>query len=472
MAISYVLLHSPSLPDIGIGIEGTILLVVCLSCLSIFLRSALSPYHRGWTIVSGGILAIAFFSISVSPQLATAISASLWLTFVVLPLMGFARVNKLAYQQRYRSARRLAERLRWLHPADGWLEQPQILRALELGQLGEVKEAIALLQQFSTEPTPFGRNAAALQYVLEAQWSELRLWVEQHVPQKTLSTETNLLRHYLRSLGETGDLNALLSEGERYWSILERGSNAIAFNWTRMLIFAFCGKRELVVLLFKKSLPFYRANVREFWELTALIAGGLQRGTREQLLALSTPSNTAFDNAIAWRLSHPQALRDRVLTPASRQILSRLERDYQQEHSYARALTLNLTKAYMTYGLIALNLLFFAAEVYLGGSENFDTLYQLGALIPDEIAQGQFWRLINANFLHFGWTHLATNMFGLLLLGPFVELYLGVQRYLIVYFVSGVGSMLGFTWVAFQQGVTEQLLVGASASIMGLIVSY
>jgi rhomboid protease GluP len=429
----------------------------------------MSPYHRGWSVVSGGILAIALFLTSVSPALATWICAGLWAILIVWPLMGFARVNKLASQQRYPEARRLAERLRWLHPADGWLEQPQVLRALELGQRGEMEAARSLLQQYVNELTPFGRNAAALQYVMEARWPELRFWVEQYVPQKALETEPNLTGYYLRSLGETGDLNTLLVQGERYWSILERGGNAIALHWMRMLILAFCGQRELVVLLFEKSLPAYGSKVRDFWILTALMAGGMEQSTREQLLALSTPGDIAFNNAIAWRLSHPPAKRDRVLTPRTRKILSRLSNEYQQENSYARALTLTPTKAYLTYGLIALNLLFFAAELYGGGSENRETLTQLGALIPMEIERGQWWRLINANFLHFGSIHLATNMFGLYLIGPFVESHLGCKRYLIVYLISGIGAMLGFTWVAFQEGITEQILVGASACIMGLI---
>lgn len=69
--------------------------------------------------------------------------------------------------------------------------------------------------------------------------------------------------------------------------------------------------------------------------------------------------------------------------------------------------------AIATYGLVSLNLLVFALEMAQGGSENLDTLYQLGALSPQEVWAGQWWRLLTANFLHFGWLHLLTNLIGL-----------------------------------------------------------
>lgn len=121
-----------------------------------------------------------------------------------------------------------------------------------------------------------------------------------------------------------------------------------------------------------------------------------------------------------------------------------------------------------TYGLVVINLLFFGLEMVLGGSEDLETLYRLGALVPQAVWTGQWWRLLSANFLHFGWLHLLTNMLGLFFLGRPVEIALGSARYLFVYFVSGVGSMFVFALWALQTG-TAQILVGASAAIMGLV---
>ena len=125
--------------------------------------------------------------------------------------------------------------------------------------------------------------------------------------------------------------------------------------------------------------------------------------------------------------------------------------------------------AYTTYVLIALNLLIYALEVKLGGSENFLALEQLGALIPEKVIQGEWWRLIGANFLHYGSFHLATNMLSLFFVGRLIELSLGAKYYLTIYMVSGIGSMLTFTLFAFRIGLDNAFLVGASAAIMGLI---
>ena len=125
--------------------------------------------------------------------------------------------------------------------------------------------------------------------------------------------------------------------------------------------------------------------------------------------------------------------------------------------------------AYTTYILIGLNLLIYALEIRLGGSQSYFALDRLGALVPEKVLAGEWWRLIGANFLHYGSFHLATNMLSLFFIGRLIELSLGAKYYLTIYLFSGVGSMLTFTLLAFRLGSSNALLVGASAAIMGLI---
>ncbi|MBE9047004.1 rhomboid family intramembrane serine protease [Pleurocapsales cyanobacterium LEGE 10410] len=125
--------------------------------------------------------------------------------------------------------------------------------------------------------------------------------------------------------------------------------------------------------------------------------------------------------------------------------------------------------AYTTYILIALNLAVYALEIRLGGSQNSLALERLGALIPEKVLAGEWWRLIGANFLHYGSIHLATNMVALFFVGRLIELSLGAKYYLTIYMLSGVGSMLSFSVLAFRLGIENSFLVGASAAIMGLI---
>jgi rhomboid protease GluP len=61
-------------------------------------------------------------------------------------------------------------------------------------------------------------------------------------------------------------------------------------------------------------------------------------------------------------------------------------------------------------------------------------------------------------------------MLGLWFLGPFVEFAAGWRKFVVIYLLAGIGSM-AFV-MAFASGLAgEQLTVGASGSVMGLIGS-
>ncbi len=125
--------------------------------------------------------------------------------------------------------------------------------------------------------------------------------------------------------------------------------------------------------------------------------------------------------------------------------------------------------SYTTYVLILLNITLFILEMRSGGVTNLNTLDYLGALIPAKIFSGEWWRLLNANFLHYGWIHLGTNMLALFFLGKLVEFRLGVGGYLVVYLSSGMGAMLSVALLSLKTGDGNIVLVGASGAIMGLI---
>ncbi|PSO85201.1 MAG: rhomboid family intramembrane serine protease [Cyanobacteria bacterium QS_5_48_63] len=442
--------------------------IVCLSCIPLLLSAALSRRNQGWIVVSGSILVIAAVMSLLSYGVAGWVSGSLWLIFLLLPLVGWKRVNRLINQERYRKARRLAAYLRWLHPADGWLEQPQFLRALEMGQRGEIAEAFHILQSYQTQNTSMGRSAIASLYRMEARWEELLAWMHNQ-REKAWWEDSKLVVNYLRALGETGDLNGLLWGLVRCERNLEKTGNTVALNSVRMFALAFCGQTEQVRRLFKEPLAMYSDEMRQFWLATAEMAAGNQAVARKQLLAVRDRSDFPLYNAITWRLYQPPANPARVLTPSSRQIFFRVMSDIKEEDRYSGAISLTFKKTYATYGLIGLNIVAFAFELSLGGSQDIETLYRLGALVPEAVWAGEWWRLLSAIFLHFGYLHLLTNMLGLYLIGPYVELTLGIGRYLFAYLVSGVVSMLLFSILAINTGASSKILVGASVSIMSLI---
>jgi membrane associated rhomboid family serine protease len=120
-----------------------------------------------------------------------------------------------------------------------------------------------------------------------------------------------------------------------------------------------------------------------------------------------------------------------------------------------------------TYVLIGLNVLVFLAEMLGGGSATDAS----GSLIRDAglnavavNADGEWWRIITAGFLHAGLLHLAFNMFALYVLGTLLEPAVGTARFVAIYMVSLLAGSCGAL-------VLDPLVntVGASGAVFGLM---
>ena len=98
----------------------------------------------------------------------------------------------------------------------------------------------------------------------------------------------------------------------------------------------------------------------------------------------------------------------------------------------------------------------------IGGS----TLLTEGALSRAAIADGEYWRLITAGFLHAGFFHLLFNMFSLYILGSLLEPAIGRVRFALIYFVSLLAGSFGALLI---ESNPSALTVGASGAIFGLM---
>lgn len=452
-------------------INHILLWFVSLSCVSILLRAIRLPSdrNRGWVVVAGLVLGLTTFLVVVAPDQAGLIGGAVWAVLFVMPIVGMQWVSLLTYQERYHEASYLARGLAWLHPADGWSTYPKILSAIALGQRGKLVEAIALLSRYESPSTAVGRLASISRLRLESRWEDLLAWITEHQLRRFFAQDSNLTLYYLRSLGETGELNELLQGIQTFSRQVERTGNTKLLNLARLFALAFCGEAERLERLLNSTFKEYPQTIRQFWLATAEMAAGRSDEARQRFLALQSSGDLVLDLAIARRLRHPLRPVAQHLTPAAQNILAHIELEIYQEERYGKPFTFVGKHSYATYGLISLNALMFALEVTRGGSQNLQTLDQLGALVPAEVWQGEWWRIITANFLHFGSLHLVMNMLGLFFLGGFVEATLGIGRYLILYLVSGVGAMALISWLAALLQSPDQILVGASAAIMGLV---
>ncbi|OIK26004.1 rhomboid family intramembrane serine protease [Streptomyces malaysiense] len=123
----------------------------------------------------------------------------------------------------------------------------------------------------------------------------------------------------------------------------------------------------------------------------------------------------------------------------------------------------------LTKVLIGINIAVFLVQLAVGErfTQRFELLGQAYTpLLPgvQGIAQGQYYRLLTAMFLHGGFTHLLFNMLSLWWIGGPLEAALGRARYLTLYAVSGLaGSALTYLLAA-----PNAPSLGASGAIFGL----
>ena len=122
--------------------------------------------------------------------------------------------------------------------------------------------------------------------------------------------------------------------------------------------------------------------------------------------------------------------------------------------------------AIVTKVLIALNVVVYLITAVQGTGLNQPggKLFTDWALFGPLVAQGDWWRLVTAMFLHGFVLHIVFNMVALWYIGRPVEEYLGSLRFVLLYFVSGLAGSAG-ALVADPTGVT----VGASGAIFGIL---
>ena len=133
------------------------------------------------------------------------------------------------------------------------------------------------------------------------------------------------------------------------------------------------------------------------------------------------------------------------------------------------------TGPFVTFALIGINVGVYLLELLLGSGLNGQSgwIYEHGVLVARAIdssgqtvgvAEGDWWRLLTASFLHYGPLHLGMNMLVLWFIGPALESYFGHWRYALLYIVSGLAGSAGALIMS-----PNALTVGASGAIWGLM---
>lgn len=134
---------------------------------------------------------------------------------------------------------------------------------------------------------------------------------------------------------------------------------------------------------------------------------------------------------------------------------------------------------YVTYGLIAANVLVFIYQLSLT-PQQLESFFFTWAVIPKELSQSfsgaasssgfpEWITLITSQFLHGGFLHIAGNMLFLWIFGNNVEDRLGHIKFLIFYIACGVLAALS-QW--FFSAGSDVPSLGASGAIAGVMGAY
>ena len=122
---------------------------------------------------------------------------------------------------------------------------------------------------------------------------------------------------------------------------------------------------------------------------------------------------------------------------------------------------------FATYLLLVANLVVFALMERAGGSQDPIVLDRFGALYGPLVAEGQYWRLFTAVFVHIGFVHIAFNSLGLFVFGTAFERACGPLRMVAVYIGAGLaGSSLSYLASPAVRSA------GASGAIFGVLGAF
>lgn len=119
----------------------------------------------------------------------------------------------------------------------------------------------------------------------------------------------------------------------------------------------------------------------------------------------------------------------------------------------------------ITSALIGANLV---ASLFAFASREFyeQNLFRIGNILR----RHEYHRALTSGFLHVDPIHLLMNMYVLWIFGPYLEAWLGVGGYLIVYFGALLGASAWMLWE--KRNNLNYSAVGASGAVSGVILGF
>ena len=416
-------------------------------------------------------------------------SVILWIVY------GFVtpRLNGIAYQavikRDYDTAQRYENWLGILIPVPEMRTHRALSTAFAMIQQGNVAEGLALLDSIAAtdgKSAAIARSQAAL---MRSDYQQVADIAGSAAGEKNPSIRLLGIRA-LAELGRLDDaIEAYRQEEPKFRAMTSVPEQAL----TKASLYTHAGDTAAVLNLINGPLGSFPAAEQELLMARAqYFASGDWENFSAALHRLKDKTGGAMLHRIEhWLQRGPQPRPS--LGPEGREKLDQLTREQSDTRAYFRH---KVDKPRVAIGLIVINLIVFLLTTGMHGTfafyghetaihqlfadyvdansdwwQYFTNLGPLGIFIwPYTAEQGEWWRLLSATFLHYNYLHVGFNMLALTWFGIGIERRVGHWRFLTIYLLSGIGSMVA-ALINYQFGDQSQpvLALGASGSIFGVL---
>ncbi len=298
------------------GLNLILLTLVLVASSITILQTHRDPITNSprWIPISIALIVGTLLLAVLLPTVAGYLSAGFWIVVAVIPSLGFHYANQLHNRGRYAQSRRVKRVLQWLHPLKDWPWQEALYQAHIDLHAGEPDKAINALQAALdvVEVTP---EREVLIFVMSQDWYGLLAWWETHPDPDRLEERPDVIRHYVRALGETGQLDEMVTAFLQYQPKMERVP--LILNYAYLYLFAFGGQVEETMKLLNSSLnETISPDMHLIWLATAHGAAHSLEMSRALLRPLlRTTQDGLIRFQIEQRLGHDPVIATAALSP-------------------------------------------------------------------------------------------------------------------------------------------------------------
>ena len=120
-----------------------------------------------------------------------------------------------------------------------------------------------------------------------------------------------------------------------------------------------------------------------------------------------------------------------------------------------------------------INIIIVNAILFLATLVNQDFMIRTFAMFPPESPLFRWWQIITHMFMHGGFWHILFNMYTLFIFGMVVERTIGTKKFLVYYFLCGLGAAALHLGVQSLTGTSLYVpTLGASGAVYGVLLAY